>query len=624
MGSRGVRVTVRRTSVRLQPGTQDADHMTVKSPLSAGRKASAEPATPVQGSLASPRHERTMRRRLGEVLVTHEVIDEIQLDELLAEQATLRSADGSGRMRLGQLVVFRGLGTEEQVADALGDLLALDVVDLSIEPVDPTVAQLIPRAMAERFGLIVLAREETGLRVAASDPTNVLALDDVRIHTRERSLHVVVSTHSQIAAQIKRVWSIGDDAADAVELLSIEHDDNQDDDDTVDQTPTVRLLDALLGDAVRGGASDIHVEPQRDGVRIRYRIDGLLRDMMTVPRNAGPSMISRLKIISGLDISERRVPQDGRTRISVDGTAIDARVSTLPAIHGEKVVIRLLTSTDHVQAMDELGLLPDQLGALQNSLRASQGLILITGPTGSGKTNTLYSAIDHVITPERNVVTLEDPVEIQLPGITQVNVNMRSGMTFARGLRAILRQDPDVVLVGEIRDQETAELALRASLTGHLVLSTVHTNGAAQALTRLVDMEIAPYLVASSLNLVVAQRLVRRVCEDCAESYVPSDEILATLSVDLSTLTQAAPLRGSGCVKCGTTGYRGRLGVFEVLPITAKLRRAFAREPTEETLLDLDPGFATLQQAALHHAAKGLTTFEEVLRVTQVDAPEPH
>ncbi len=565
-----------------------------------------------------------MRRRLGEVLVTHEVIDEIQLDELLAEQATLRSTDGSGRMRLGQLVVFRGLGTEEQVADALGDLLALDVVDLSIEPVDPTVAQLIPRAMAERFGLIVLAREETGLRVAASDPTNVLALDDVRIHTRERSLHVVVSTHSQIAAQIKRVWSIGDDAADAVELLSIEHDDNQDDDDTVDQTPTVRLLDALLGDAVRGGASDIHVEPQRDAVRIRYRIDGLLRDMMTVPRNAGPSMISRLKIISGLDISERRVPQDGRTRISVDGTAIDARVSTLPAIHGEKIVIRLLTSTDHVQALNELGLLPDQLEALRNSLRVSQGLILITGPTGSGKTNTLYSAIDHVITPERNVVTLEDPVEIQLPGITQVNVNVRSGMTFARGLRAVLRQDPDVVLVGEIRDQETAELALRASLTGHLVLSTVHTNGAAQALTRLVDMEIAPYLVASSLNLVVAQRLVRRVCEDCAEPYVPSDEILATLAVDLSTLTHAEPRRGTGCVTCGTTGYRGRLGVFEVLPITAALRRAFAHEPTEETLLDVDPGFVTLQQAALHHAAKGLTTFEEVLRVTQVDAPEPH
>ncbi len=598
--------------------------MRVKSPLSANRKAVVENAAPSNGpSIPSPRHERTMRRRLGEVLVSHGVIDEIQLDELLAEQAALRPADGVGRVRLGQLVVSRGMGSEEQVAEALGDLLALDVVDLSTEPVDPTVAQLIPRSMAERFGLMVLAREETGLRLAASDPTNVLALDDVRIHTRERSLHVVVATPTQIAVQIKRVWSIGDDAADAVQLLSIEHDDSDDDAEDADQTPTVRLLDALLGDAVRAGASDIHVEPQRDAVRIRYRIDGLLRDMMKVPRNAGPSMISRLKIISGLDISERRVPQDGRTRISVDGTAIDARVSTLPAIHGEKVVIRLLTTTEHVPDPDSLGLLPEQLEILQRSLKVSQGLILITGPTGSGKTNTLYAAINEVITPERNVVTLEDPVEIQLPGITQVNVNVRSGMTFAKGLRAILRQDPDVVLVGEIRDKETAELALRASLTGHLVLSTVHTNGAAQALTRLVDMEIPPFLVASSLNLVVGQRLVRRVCSECSEPHVPTDEILAALAVDLDTLTQANPRRGAGCLKCGMSGYRGRLGAFEVLPVTTKVRRAFAHDPTEETLLSAGDGFITLQEAALQHAAAGRTTFEEVLRVTQVDAPEP-
>lgn len=595
----------------------------MKSPLSAGRKAVVDPiATAPRAPHVTPRHERTMRRRLGEVLVSHDIIDEIQLDELLAEQATLTPHEGTGRLRLGQLVVTRGMGSEEQVAEALGDLLALDVVDLSTEPVDPTVAQLIPRAMAERFGLIVLAREATGLRVAASDPTNVLALDDIRIHTRERSLHVVVATPSQIAAQIERVWSIGDDAADAVQLLAIEYDEGAEENNDTDQTPTVRLLDALLGDAVRAGASDIHVEPQREAVRIRYRIDGLLRDMMTVPRNAGPSMISRLKIISGLDISERRVPQDGRTRISVDGTTVDARVSTLPALHGEKVVIRLLTTSEHVQELDTLGLLPEQLATLRRSLQVSQGLILITGPTGSGKTNTLYAAINRVITPERNVVTLEDPVEIQLPGITQVNVNVRSGMTFATGLRAILRQDPDVVLVGEIRDKETAELALRASLTGHLVLSTVHTNGAAQALTRLVDMDIAPYLVASSLNLVVAQRLLRRVCEECSEAYVPTDEILAALSVDLGTLTQAAPRSGAGCVKCGGTGYRGRLGAFEVLPVSAALRRAFAHEPTEDTLLTAGDDFVRLRDAALQHAAAGRTTFEEVLRVTQVDAPE--
>ncbi len=522
-----MRPTVRAKARGLQAGQESADNDQVKAPRLTGRKAVDDSPPSEHAALpAKPtHHERTMRRRLGEVLVTRGVIDEIQLDELLAEQAAHIPTDGS-RLRLGQLVTKRGLGSEEEVAEALGDLLALDVVDLSVEPVDPGVARLIPRAMAERFGLIILARDETGLRVAASDPTNVLALDDVRIHTHQRSLHVVVATPSQIAAQINRVWSLGDDAADAVQLLSFELDDAPDDSDDIDQTPTVRLLDALLGDAVRAGASDIHVEPQRDGVRIRYRVDGLLRDMMTVPRRAGPSMTSRLKIISGLDIAERRVPQDGRTRISVDGNTIDARVSTLPAIHGEKVVIRLLTTTEHVPELESLGLLETQTESLRRALQVSQGLILITGPTGSGKTNTLYAAINHVISPERNVVTLEDPVEIQLPGITQVNVNERSGMTFARGLRAILRQDPDVVLVGEIRDRETAELALRASLTGHLVLSTVHTNGAVQALTRLVDMEIPPYLVASSLNLVVAQRLLRRVCSACSEPAEPETEVL--------------------------------------------------------------------------------------------------
>ena len=625
VGSRVCHLPYARGSAALQTGQETADNEQVKAPRLTGRKAVDEPPAPAQPPAgAKPtHHERTMRRRLGEVLVGRGVIDEIQLDELLAEQAAHIPTDGSQRLRLGQLVTKRGLGTEEEVAEALGDLLALDVVDLSVEPVDPSVARLIPQAMAERFGLIILARDETGLRVAASDPTNVLALDDVRIHTHQRSLHVVVATTSQIVAQINRVWSLGDDAADAVQLLSFELDDAPDDSDDIDQTPTVRLLDALLGDAVRAGASDIHVEPQRDGVRIRYRVDGLLRDMMTVPRRAGPSMTSRLKIISGLDIAERRVPQDGRTRISVDGKTVDARVSTLPAIHGEKVVIRLLTTTEHVPELESLGLLESQMESLRRALQVSQGLILITGPTGSGKTNTLYAAINHVISPERNVVTLEDPVEIQLPGITQVNVNVRSGMTFARGLRAILRQDPDVVLVGEIRDRETAELALRASLTGHLVLSTVHTNGAVQALTRLVDMEIPPYLVASSLNLVVAQRLLRRVCSACTEPSDPEPEVLTALGLEASDMTSATPHRGTGCLECGMSGYRGRLGAFEVLPITTSLRHAFSHAPTEETLLNRAGGFVSLQRAALQHALSGETTFEEVLRITQVDAPDP-
>jgi type IV pilus assembly protein PilB len=571
---------------------------------------------------ATSKHERTMRRRLGEVLVAHGVINDEQLDEVLAEQATLQPTDQTARQRLGQLLVGHGLATEHQVAEALGDLLALDVVDLSVEPVDPGIVRLIPRSMAERFGLIVIAREPAGLRVATSDPTNVLALDDVRIHTKERALHVVVATPSQIRMQIQRVWSLGDDAANAVQLLSDELDDLGEESDETDQTPTVKLLDALLGDAVRAGASDVHVEPQREGIRIRYRVDGLLRDVMKVPRNAGPSMTSRLKIISGLDIAERRVPQDGRTRISVDGHTTDARVSTLPTIHGEKVVIRLLTASDQVPRLDELGLLPGQERVLRQALLVSQGLVLITGPTGSGKTNTLYAAIDQVVTPERNVITLEDPVEIQMQGITQVNVNPKAGMTFARGLRAVLRQDPDVVLVGEVRDPETAELALRASMTGHLVLSTVHTNSAAQALTRLVDMDLPPYLVASALNLVVAQRLVRKVCAACAEPYEPDPDVLELLDVQPERMKGATPRRGKGCLACGSTGYSGRTGVFEVLPMTPRARHTFAHNPVEESLYSEDRPFMSLREAALEQGLAGVTTLEEVVRVTQVDTAE--
>lgn len=563
-----------------------------------------------------------MRRRLGEVLVVRGVLTATQLDELLAEQAVAGAPDGEARRRLGVMVVDQGLASENEVAEALADLLALDVVDLAAEPVDPRNVRLIPRAMAERFQILVLGRDSTGTRVAVADPTNVLALDDVRIHTKERTLHVVVATPSQIRSHLARAWSLADDAADAVHLLAVDEGEVDNDDGEVDQTPTVRLLDALLGDAVRTGASDVHIEPQREGVRIRFRVDGVLRDVMTVPRAAGPAMVSRLKIISGLDISERRLPQDGRTRVSVDDLMVDARVSSLPAIHGEKIVIRLLTVAENVPSLDELGFTEEQFTTFRRSLRRPQGLILITGPTGSGKTNTLYAAINEVITPESNVVTLEDPVEVQLPGITQVQINERSGLTFARGLRSVLRQDPDVVLVGEIRDQETAELALRAALTGHLVLSTLHTNSATQAVTRLIDMGIPSYLVASSLELVVSQRLLRTSCASCREEYTPADEVLHSLDVTAADLGGAAPHKGAGCVECAETGFRGRTGVFELLEMTGPIRRAFVAEPSEASLAAAanSGGRATLRDSGLLVAATGKTTFEEALRVTHADA----
>ncbi len=594
----------------------------MKSPTPPSKAATDVAQSLVEAAASVPHHERTLRRRLGEVLVGRGVLTDELLDELLAEQAASASPLGSPRRRLGQMVIDAQLATESEVAEALADLLALDVVDLSTEPVDPNSARLIPRAMAERFQLIVLSQDDSGLRVAAADPTNVLALDDVRIHTRERSLHVVVATPSQIRSHLARAWSLADDAADAVHLLAIEDSDDAADAPGLDQTPTVRLLDALLGDAVRAGASDVHVEPQREGVRIRYRIDGVLRDVMVVPRSAGPGMVSRLKIMSGLDIAERRVPQDGRTRISIDNQTLDARVSTLPAIHGEKVVIRLLNLSEAVPTLEGLGLQADQLAALRTALRRPQGLVLITGPTGSGKTNTLYAAINEVMTPARNVVTLEDPVEVQLAGITQVQVNERTGMTFARGLRAVLRQDPDVVLVGEIRDLETAELALRAALTGHLVLSTLHTNNAAQAVMRLIDMGVPHYLVMSSLELVVAQRLVRMPCPSCVTDDQPAEDVLISLGLEADDLAAASPRRGLGCLECGDSGYRGRTGVFELLQLTAATRRAFAADPSEDSLTDssaVGTGL-TLRDAGLAAAASGRTTYDEALRVTHADA----
>ena len=350
-------------------------------------------------------------------------------------------------------------------------------------------------------------------------------------------------------------------------------------------------------------------------------MDGLLRDVMTIPKNAAAAAASRVKIVSGLDIAERRRPQDGRAKLTVDGLTVEARVSTLPTLHGEKVVIRLLPRAENVPLLAKTGMTAAQLELVESALTQSQGLVLITGPTGSGKTNTLYAAIQQVSTPERNIVTLEDPVEVQVAGITQVQVQERSGMTFARGLRSILRQDPDIVLVGEVRDTETAELALQASLSGHLVLTTLHTNDAVSAITRLVEMGVEPFLVASSLTLVVGQRLVRRPCQECAAEYLPSARTLALLGLVDADLTGSTPRRGKGCAECGGTGYRGRTGVFEVLPVTAGLRKMLLSTPTEAAIgaAAREHGMTTLRASGLAAAHRGETTYEEVLRSTHVD-----
>ncbi len=536
---------------------------------------------------------------------------------------------GQPRKRLGALVVELGMASEHQVAEALARALGLERVDLQRTIVMPDQVRLLPRAVAERHGLVALDFDGKDLTVATADPTNVVALDDAKIYANARHIKVLVATPTQVRQQLARAWSLADDGVEADALFQgLDGDPDGDNDDAaeaaVQATPIVRLVDVILSEAARGGASDVHVEPQAGGLRIRYRVDGALRDAMTIPPSARAALVSRIKIVSGLDIAERRRPQDGRAKLMVDGAVVEARVSSLPTLHGEKVVIRLLPRAENVPVLAKAGLDPSQLEAVGGALTQPQGLVLITGPTGSGKTSTMYAAIQQLRTADRNVVTIEDPVEVQIPGITQVQVNERAGITFARGLRSILRQDPDVILVGEVRDSETAELALQASLTGHLVLTTVHTNNAVSALTRLVDMGIDPFLVASSLTLVVGQRLLRRPCRACAVPYEPASRTLTLLGLTEADLSNASPQRGVGCSECGGTGYRGRTGVFEVLPVTAALRRVLLLTPTVAAISAAarENGMVTLRAAALRAAHQGDTTYEEVLRVTQSEAGE--
>lgn len=581
------------------------------------------PATDVAAPQPGFNRAAARRRRIGEVLVSSRVITEEQLHEALGAQATQPVA--KVRKKLGTVIVELGLATELQIAHALGEAIGLDVVDLAQTAISPDIARVIPRKVAERYGVLALEWNEKTLKVAIADPTNVVALDDVRLYTKAQELHVVVATESGIRDYLARIWSLEEDSTDVVTMLDEFEADVDYDAGAVakdaDSTPVVRLVNVILADAVRARASDIHVEPQSRDVRIRYRVDGLLRDVMTVPKAASAPLSSRIKIISGLDIAERRRPQDGRARLSVDGVSIDARISTLPTMHGEKIVIRLLARADNVPPLVKSGLEEKQLEDVLNAMLVPQGLILITGPTGSGKTSTLYSAINQIRTPDRNIVTLEDPVEIQIPGINQVQVHEKSGLTFTRGLRSILRQDPDIVLVGEVRDLETAELALQASLTGHMVLTTLHTNSAVAAVTRFIDMGVEPFLVASSLSLVVAQRLVRTPCTGCVAPYRPSPRTLRLLGLVESDVANAKLLRGRGCNDCGQTGYKGRVGIYEVLPVSASVRSALIHNPTETAILSAAQaaGMISLRTAGLLKAMRGETTLEEVLRVTHVD-----
>jgi type IV pilus assembly protein PilB len=564
------------------------------------------------------------RRQLGEVLVEQGVITADELEGALKEQQLVASQ--GRRVRLGQTLIERGHVSDRQIAAALARALSLRLIDTSTMDASAEVGRLLPKHIAERYLAVPVQLHGQHLVAAFADPTNVLALDDLKAHTGLVDIEVVVAVESQVRDLISRAWSLSSDSAAMATMLE-DFDEAVVDDYTessVEDSPTVKLVNLIIADAVRTRASDIHIEVQAEVVRVRYRIDGLLRDKMTVPKAAAAGIISRIKVVTNLDIAERRLPQDGRARLEVDEGWLDVRVSTLPSLLGEKVVIRLLSRPGSTPAITKLGMDEHQLEVLLGHVVAAQGLILITGPTGSGKTGTLYSAINQIRTPDRNIVTLEDPVEMQVTGITQVQVNERTGLTFTRGLRAVLRQDPDVVLVGEVRDSETAKLALEASMTGHMVMTTLHTNSAPAAITRLVQIGVEPFLVASSLSLVVAQRLVRRVCDSCSMAYKPPARVMTMLGLSEQDIASATPRRGSGCAECGETGYHGRTGIFEVLPVTASLRAVLMTTPTEGAIVAASrkAGMQTLRASALIKAHAGITTYEEVLRATQVDASD--
>jgi type IV pilus assembly protein PilB len=557
------------------------------------------------------------RRKLGDTLVGWGVITPQQLEAALEAQAR----DGrTVRRRLGRVLVDAGLVTDGAVAAALADMHGLQVVDLELQIIDPGVARRIPHSIAVQHVVLPLTVREGVLRVAVADPVDVVALDDLRMRAQGLRLEVVVAAESQLRDKIAELWSqvVTEDALEKfVSELSVDEEVNL---EAGDDEGAVAAVHQILSAAVRAGASDVHIEPMRDGVRVRVRIDGTLRPLMSLPRSGHSSIVARTKIVAGLDIVERRVPQDGRARLRVDGRDRNLRVSTLPTMHGEKIVVRLLSDQASLPSLTDLGMGLDQELILQNALHLPQGLVLITGPTGSGKSTTLYAAIRQMVNDERNLITLEDPVEIELPGVAQVQVSDKTGMTFAAGLRSALRQDPDVIMVGEIRDQITAELAVRAALTGHLVLSTLHTNDSASAVIRLVEMGVPNYLVASSLTLSMAQRLVRKPCTECVvHSAADADTRRRLGMTDIEAMACVASV---GCRSCGMSGYSGRVGLYEMLPITRGVRAALMAGAGEAAIASaaMSEGFRSLQRLGVEAAVAGLTTPAELLRTLSIDA----
>ncbi len=552
-------------------------------------------------------------RRLGALLVQAQLLTQEQLDAALVEQAVTKDM-------LGRILVDKGLVSESDLVSVLAAQVGFEFVDLDEYRVDPSAVSLIGESMARRYAVIPVGFEGDRLVVAMADPSNVFALDDIRTVTK-REVKVVVAPRAAILDAIGRFHrmdeGVEDVSSQAAQELELEEDLTQVRDATED-APIVKLVNMLIAQAVDDRASDIHIEPTEHDLRIRYRIDGVLHEVMRPAKSIQAGVVSRLKIMADIDIAERRIPQDGRVNVKIGGKAIDLRVATLPTVYGEKMVMRILDKSTAVLKLSELGLLESSMQRFEESYRKPYGTILVTGPTGSGKSTTLYATLNILNEDTKNVITVEDPVEYRLPGINQIQVNNKAGLTFAAALRSILRSDPDILLVGEIRDRETAVIAVEAALTGHLVLSTLHTNDAATTPTRLVEMGIEPFLVASSLDCIVAQRLARRLCGRCKQAYQPTATELQRVGWDVESAGEPEELfRPVGCGACGKTGYRGRFGIHEVLTVTEDIERLIVGRAHSEELkkVAVAQGMATLRQVGIIQATQGVTSLSEVLRV---------
>jgi len=557
-----------------------------------------------------------IKERLSEILIKKGAITEEKLNQALLVQ---KEKGGS----LGDILVSLGAITQRDLLAILSQELGIPPISLSKFKIDPEITKFIPKKIAANYQIMPISKMGNVLTVAMADPLNVFALDDIK-NVTGMDITPIITTQDDVRAAIDQHY--GSAATSTIEELvketnielisSRKQDENIEAASTVADTPVVKLTSAIVLDATKARASDILIEPMEDHLRVRYKIDGIFRETQSLPRTIQSGIISRIKVMSNLNIAERRLPQDGRFKIKIQEREVDFRVSTVPTAFGEKVALRVLDKSQAMLDVDKLGFEKEPLDELKKASRRPHGMILVCGPAGSGKTTTLYSVLKHIDAPEKNFVTVEDPVEYLLPGINQVNINTNIGLTYAATLRSILRQDPNVIMVGEIRDLETVDIAIKAALTGHLVLSTLHTNTAPGVIMRLMNMGVEPFLISSSVALVAAQRLVRKVCPRCKEAHEVPKTMLEKLKIKAPENVKF--YKGKGCDYCFKTGFRGRVGLIEAVTINAELRELIAKRAHESNIYEAArrAGLVTLRESGLRKVFEGTTTLEEVLRVT--------